>query len=100
MARLGIQDYFRDSAVELLGDFGEAARPAFPSFFKLLEYSSTRTAVFKALIKLGPVAAEFEMPLEVVKLENSRYPKAEEMKLLDQALQAVRGPATPAPSRR
>ena len=99
MARLGVQDYFRDSAVELLGDFGEAARPAFPSFFKLLEYSSTRPAVLKALVKLGPVAAEFEIPLEVVKLE-SRYPKSEEIKLLAQALQAVRGPATPAPSRR
>ena len=91
MARLGIQDYFRDSAVELLGEFGEAARPAFANFFKLLEYSSTRTAVLRTLVKLGPVAAEFELPLEVLKLEIRRYAKREEMNLLDQALLAVRG---------
>ena len=90
MGRLGVEDYFRDSAVELLGEFGESARPAFANFFKLLEYSSTRTAVLRALVKLGPVATEFEIPLEVLKLELSRYPKAEEMALLDQALQAIR----------
>ncbi len=89
MARLGVPDYFRDSAVELLGEFGEAAVAAFPGFYKLLEYSSTRRAVLRALIKLGPVAAEFEVALEVVKLEMQRYAKPDERKLLEQALAAV-----------
>lgn len=92
MARLGSPDYFRNSAVELLGEFGELALPAFPNFLTLLEYSSTRPAVLRALIKLGLVAAEFEIPLQVVKLEISAPYKAQpqELKLLEQALAAVR----------
>lgn len=93
MARFGVPDYFRNSAVELLGDFGELALPAFPSFYQFLEFSATRPAVLRALIKLGRVASEFEVPLEVIKLESSgriRLHK-DEAKLLEQALAAVRG---------
>jgi hypothetical protein len=85
LARLGVKDPLRDSAVELLGEFGEAARPAFAAFYQLLEYRSTRPAVLRALTRLGPVAREFAEVLQVVQLDARR----EEEELLADALAAV-----------
>lgn len=92
MARFGVPDYFRNSALELLGDFGELARPSFPRFYQFLEFTALRRPVLRALIKLGPIAAEFETALEVIRLENSGRLglDKDDLRLLDQALAAVR----------
>ena len=52
---------WRNAAVDLLGHFGEAARPAFPNFRKLLKDPMSRQTVHYALNRLGPIAAEFEV---------------------------------------
>ena len=70
----GVDKIPRFYAIEIISNFGEAAREAFPKLARLLDQTDDRGAVLKALIRLGPLAApDFQTLLEVLELESRSW---------------------------